>query len=160
MTDDYNPVARLGDLPRDSFDGDEHYGSEDAVLGDRLRLTALGAVYTVLPPGKSACPCHVHHAEDEMFVILEGEGSYRFGDKVYEVQAGDVLGAPIGGAEYAHKLTNTGEGPLGYVVVSSKAAIDVCEYPDSGKFLVRSDGTEKFTFIGRRETSLDYWEGE
>ena len=43
-----------------------------------------------------------------MFVILEGEGIYRFGSKSYTVMAGDVLGAPRGGVEYAHKLTNTG----------------------------------------------------
>lgn len=160
MNDTYNPVARLSELPTETFDGDDKYGCEDAVLGDRLQLTALGAVYTTLPPGKSACPFHVHHAEDEMFVILEGSGSYRFGEAVYEIQAGDVLGAPIGGAEYAHKITNTGDAPLRYVAISSKAPIDVCEYPDSGKFMVRSDGKEQFTYVGRVENTLNYWEGE
>jgi len=44
---------------------------------------------------------------------------------------------------------------------------DVIDYPDSGKFLVKGhlpvgDGTrnESFRFIGRRETSLGYWDGE
>ena len=50
----------------------------------------------------------MHHVEEEMFVILEGSGRYRFGESIYEVEAGDVLGAPCGGPEFAHKLTNTG----------------------------------------------------
>ena len=99
-----------------------------------------------------------------MFVILEGQGKYRFGDATYDVAAGDVLGAPRGGPEYAHKLVNTGDSPLRYLAISSRAMIDVCEYPDSGKFAVNSrdadSGKSHFVYIGREENSLDYWDGE
>jgi uncharacterized cupin superfamily protein len=164
MTDEYKPVARLAELPRESFSQGVQYQSLDAELSDRLRLRELGAVYTEVPPGKSACPFHVHHGEDEMFVILEGQGSYRFGEENYKVAAGDVLGAPRGGAEYAHKLVNTGEVPLRYLAISSRAMIDVCEYPDSGKFAVMSRAERfeetRFRYIGRMESALDYWDGE
>jgi uncharacterized cupin superfamily protein len=67
-------------------------------------------------------------------------------------------------AEYAHKLTNNGDVPLRYLAISSKSEMDVCEYPDSGKFLVssrRSLGEDgRFRFIGHRGDSRDYWEGE
>jgi uncharacterized cupin superfamily protein len=136
----------------------------DAEFSDRLRLTTLGAVYIEVPPGKSSCPFHVHHAEDEMFVILEGKGSYRFGEASYDVAAGDVLGAPRGGPEYAHKLVNTGDSTLRYLAISSRARIEVCEYPDSGKFGVFSrdehDGETRFRYLGRAENSIDYWDGE
>jgi uncharacterized cupin superfamily protein len=106
----------------------------------------------------------VHHAEDELFIILEGQGTYRFGDANYEVAAGDVLGAPRGGSGYAHKLINSGTVPLRYVAISSRARIDVCEYPDSGKFMVRSDAadeeSQRFVYIGRAEDTLEYWDGE
>ena len=164
MPEPYSPVARLAELPREPFSRGADYESLDSPLGKRLALTQLGAVYTEVPPGKSSCPHHVHHGIDEMFVILEGQGSYRFGDRTYEVAAGDVLGAPRGGAEFAHKLVNTGDVPLCYLAISSQCEIDVCEYPDSGKFMVFSgkDGfdAEHFRFIGRRDTTLDYWDGE
>ena len=164
MPEDYNPVARLAELPLESFTRGVQYQSSDAGLSDRLRLSTLGAVYTEVPPGKSACPFHVHHAEDELFIILEGQGSYRFGDASHAVAAGDVLGAPRGGAEFAHKLVNTGEIPLRYLAISSRAMIDVCEYPDSGKFAVMSRdercAESRFRYIGRAETTLDYWDGE
>lgn len=43
---------------------------------------------------------------------------------------------------------------------------DICEYPDSGKYLVfaagdRAEGhASTFRVIGRDSESLDYWDGE
>ncbi len=164
MSSTYQPVITMAELPMEAFEQGSGYASRDADIAGPLALASLGAVLTEVPPGKSACPFHVHHAEDELFVILEGEGEYRFGEHRYSVSAGDALGAPVGGEEYAHKLTNTGTAPLRYLSISSKAAIDVCEYPDSGKYLVRSGqggaGQSPFVRIGRAESSLDYWDGE
>jgi uncharacterized cupin superfamily protein len=159
-----NPVARIAELPLEPFSQGDAYRSADAGIAERIGLTQIGASYSEVPPGKSGCPCHVHHVEDEMFVILEGEGTYRFGAESYPVRAGDVLGAPRGGVAYAHKLTNTGNGPLKYLSISTKSAIEVCEYPDSGKFMVSSTvtagGAGKLRYIGRGDTALDYWDGE
>ncbi len=157
-----NPVAKLTSLPLESFERGQAYAGADVRVANRIGLEKLGATYTEVPPGKSSCPFHVHHVEEEMFVILEGEGRYRFGSKVYEVEAGDVLGAPCGRAEFAHKLTNTGSTTLKYLAISTMAQTDVCEYPDSGKFAVgtRSDDPEEFGFIGRAIEPLDYWDGE
>lgn len=164
MTKKLNPIARMADLPLAPFRQGEHYESLDADISDRLELTQLGAALCIVPPGKSACPFHVHHAQDEMFVILEGEGTYRFGEDKYQVRAGDVLGAPRGGAAYAHKLTNTGSIPLKYVAISSKSGTEICEYPDSGKFLAttRVPGKRQrvFRYVGRQESEVDYWDGE
>lgn len=164
MQDQINPVVRIADLPLEPFSQGNSYQSADAGIADRLGLTQIGASYSEVPPGKSGCPCHVHHVEDEMFVILEGEGTYRFGSESYPVMAGDVLGAPRGGVEHAHKLTNTGKGPLKYLSISTKSDIEVCEYPDSGKFMVSSSvaprGAGRFRYIGRGNSPLDYWDGE
>ncbi len=164
MTRKFKPIVAIDGLVLERSGHGDHYESSDARISELLKLTQIGAAYCEVPPGKSSCPFHVHHVEDEMFVILEGSGTYRFGDTSYPVSAGDVLGAPRGGAEYAHKLTNTGTVPLKYLAISSKSETDVCEYPDSGKFLVasrRSLGESRsFRFIGRGEDNRDYWEGE
>lgn len=164
MQDKLNPVARIADLPLEPFSHGDSYQSADAGIAERIGLTQIGASYSEVPPGKTGCPCHVHHVEDEMFVILEGQGTYRFGSESYQVMAGDVLGAPRGGIEYAHKLINTGKGPLKYLSISTKSDIEVCEYPDSGKYLVSSavatGGAGKFRYIGRGTSALDYWDGE
>ena len=163
MTENFRPILSISDLELTPFSHGKHYASADVRIGELLRLTNLGANYTEVPPGKSSCPFHVHHVEDEMFIILEGSGSYRFGDKTFPVKAGDILGAPCGGPEFAHKLINTGAVTLKYLAISSTSETEVCEYPDSGKFLVasrRSHGEGRFSYIGREKNSLGYWDGE
>ena len=156
---EFSPVVSLSALPLGSYERGSAYQSSDAEgVGVRLGLTRLGATYTEVAPGKSSCPYHVHHGVDEMFVILEGEGVYRFGNRRYRVGAGDVLGAPRGGPEFAHKLTNTGAGTLKYLGISSTADADVCEYPDSGKFAAQS--SLGFGIVGRHGEGVDYWDGE
>ena len=117
-----------------------------------------------MPPGKSSCPFHSHHVEDELFVILEGHGTYRYGSERQLVGPGDVLGAPAGGPETAHQIINTGTVPLKYLSISSMAATEICEYPDSGKFLAKTrpatGGRTDFRTINRGGEEVDYWEGE
>ena len=156
-----NPVVTLRALALEPFRHGKSFESADGDVSRPLGLSKLGACYLEVPPGKSSCPCHVHHVLDEMFVILQGSGEYRFGAQVYQVRAGDVLGAPCGGPAFAHKLTNTGTEALKYLAISSKAEADVCEYPDSGKFAVGSgSGAQRFGFVGRQSDQRDYWEGE
>ncbi len=77
-----------------------------------LGATKLGCNLTVVAPGKKAWPHHVHHANDEMFVILAGEGTLRFGAERYPVRAGDIIVCPAGNAERAHQLINTSAAEL------------------------------------------------
>lgn len=160
-TERLDPVATLAALPLRPFGNGAAFECQETQVAKRIGLTKLGATYVEVPVGKSASPFHVHHVLDEMFVILAGEGEYRFGDSTRAIRAGDVLGAPCGGPEFAHRLTNTGTAPLKYLAISSKSEADVCEYPDSGKFWAGAgvDG-ERFGFVGRRRDRRDYWEGE
>ncbi len=160
----YDPVFRLADASLEQSD-EAGFRSRDAMVGKALRLTRLGCAYTEVAPGETACPYHVHHAEDEMFVILSGEGEYRFGGERHAVKAGDVLGAPMGGPDYAHQLFNTGTDTLKYLAISSLADLDVQQFPDSGKFLVSSrpvagSARQRFFWKGREADMLDTFDGE
>ena len=142
------------------------YESADVRIGPMIGVKDLGISYSEVPPGKSACPFHNHHVEDEMFIILAGEGTYRFGPDSYPIKAGDVLGAPAGGQDTAHQIINTGTTPLRYYGISTMSLADVCEYPDSGKFGVFSRHTRNpydqstIRHLDRVGTGLDYWDGE
>jgi uncharacterized cupin superfamily protein len=102
-----------------------------------------------------------------MFVILEGTGTLRFGANTFPVRAGDVIACPAGGQDTAHQLIASDDGELRYLAISTMLQPDVGEYPDSGKFIVMSGnppGGSKdkrlLHFVGRRESAVDYWEGE
>ena len=161
------PVASMFDLPSRHSAKGMRFESHATRLGGAIGAKSLGAQYMVVPAGKSAFPRHCHHNNEEMFIILEGEGIYRFGDESYPVKTGDICAAPAGGVATAHQVTNTGKGDLRYLAISTRNDPDICEYPDSGKFMIESGipagggimGAE-FTMTGRERPALDYWDGE
>ncbi len=135
-------------------------------IGPVIGAEKLGAMITVVEPGKIAFPFHVHHELEEMFYVIEGSGEYRFGEEKYSIRAGDVLAAPTGGPERAHQIINTGDKILKYLAISTIGEPDVVEYPDSGKFLVYSQSEKgnpqsaRIRFIGRTDMSIGYFDGE
>ena len=135
-------------------------------IAARLGAKKLGARVTVLPPGKRAFPLHCHHANEELFVVLSGSGTLRFGGEEHALRAGDCVLAPAGGPESAHQIVNTSDAELRYLCVSTMIEPDVCEYPDSGKFAVLespkpgSAQTGRTWAMARHEGKCGYWEGE
>jgi uncharacterized cupin superfamily protein len=125
-------------------------------LTDGSAAVKLGAGYDVLAPGKRGCPYHFHHAQEEMFVILEGEGTLRVAGQMLPVRAGDVIVIPPGPA-YPHQFINTSDAPLRFISISTQERPEICEYPDSGKYLAYTKG---FRAGQRVAANLDYWDGE
>lgn len=156
------PIININDL--DKFEEHEHdsFQGKYAMIGDMIGATKLGYNLTIVSPGKKSCPFHNHHINEEMFLILEGNGILRFGDKEYSVKANDIIACPSGGREVAHQLLNTGDSELKYLALSTKEQYEICEYPDSDKILsmVGDYSNRKLTHISNAENSLDYFEGE
>ena len=135
------------------------YTSSRALFSARIGAKQLGYNLTVLPPGKAQCPFHSHHGEEEMFLILEGEGELRFGDKRYPIHKHDVIACPTGGPDVAHQIINTGATPMRYLALSTLANLDACEYPDSGKVSIVTSGPG-LRKIFRSENTVDYYDRE
>ncbi|MBX3619819.1 MAG: cupin domain-containing protein [Rhizobacter sp.] len=116
----------------------------------------LGAGFDIVPPGKRACPYHLHHAQEEMFVVIEGTGTLRVAGEHVPLRAGDVVFIPAG-PEYPHQIINTSDAPLKYLSISTRERPEVVEYPDSGKVLMSGEGLDR---MQRLQDALDYWDGE
>ena len=149
-------IRNLHDAPRRPFQRPPLYDSSYAALSDGTAARKLGAGYDVLAPGQCVCPYHFHHAQEEMFVILEGSGSLRVAGEMLPLRAGDVVFIPSG-PEYPHQIINTSDAPLKYLSISTQERPEVCEYPDSDKIVVLGRGREG---SHRRSAGLDYWDGE
>jgi uncharacterized cupin superfamily protein len=161
------PVINIADAPLISGGNGKQFASKLSRLGPLIGASKLGCMLHIVAAGEKAFPRHAHHVNEEMFYIVSGEGSYRLGEETYPVKAGDLLSAPAGDASTAHQILNTGVGELRYLAFSTKLDPDVVEYPDSNKFAVASlvppdKGlmAAKLLYIGRRETSLGYFDGE
>ena len=159
-------VRNIDDVPLERYAREPRYDTRcGGVIGPRVAGTVardLGAGYYILAPGKISCPYHFHYAEEEMFVILEGEGTLRVAGELIPIRAGDVIDIPPG-PEYPHQIVNTSDAPLRYLSISTQKRPEVCEYPDSGKYGVFT-GDERGLLAGRRihraDADLDYWDGE
>jgi len=162
-----SPVCNLDDVPLVEQSHGGRFAVRMGALAPLIGARSLGCRVCEVPPGKSGWPYHNHHRNEELFVILEGEGTYRFGAERHAVRAGDVLGAPPGGPETAHQLVNTSEAMLRYLAISTMEHPEVAEYPDSGKVGVIAGSAPGGSRDGRRILSfyragddVDYWDGE
>ncbi|MGH6836599.1 MAG: cupin domain-containing protein [Methylocella sp.] len=162
------PIVNLADVPLRDFGNGRAFAARLGRVGHLIGARRLGCQLHIVPAGKKAYPRHAHHANEEMFLILSGEGTYRAGAESFSIRASDVIAAPAGAGETAHQIANTGKDELRYLAFSTRNDPDVVEYPDSGKFAVASmipddEGLlgARVRFIGHRNAqSLDYFDGE
>lgn len=155
------PFVNLADVEFTDIEDNGYYTSRRAQFSAAIGARKLGYNLTVLPPGKAQCPFHSHRAEEEMFLILEGEGELRYGSETFQIRRHDVIACPTGDRTTAHQIINTGSVELRYLALSNRAEIEVCEYPDSDKVGVHADNPDPGLHKMYRATStVDYYDGE
>jgi len=149
-------IVNVGDLEPMERDG--------ATVGRRVRYPArsAGSVRTGLRhaevlPGKLNAPPHCHSAEEEIFVVLDGDGHLLLweeeGVAEHPVRAGSVVARPPGtGVAHAFRA---GEHGMTLLMYGTRDPSDICFYPRSGKVYFIGLG-----LITRLGESLDYWDGE
>jgi uncharacterized cupin superfamily protein len=154
-------IRNIDEVPMTRLLREPHYDARGARLAQGTAAQRLGASFDVIEPGKRGCPYHLHHAQEEMFIILEGTGTLRVAGEMLPIRAGDVIFMPAG-PEYPHQIINTSEAQLKYYSISTKETPEICEYPDSGKYLAEGSlaSNTPFDVISRQAQALDYWDGE
>ena len=154
-------IRNFDDSPMEHFVREPLYESTGARLARGTAARKLGASVDVVAPGKVTCPYHLHHAQEEMFVVLAGEGTLRVAGERLPLRTGDVVFIPAG-PDYPHQIINTSSAPLKYLSISTQESPEICEYPDSNKFLAEATGARgrAFDVIQSRQPSLDYWADE
>jgi uncharacterized cupin superfamily protein len=137
-----------------------------ARLGRQAGCEKLGASLYELPPGASSFPLHIHHANEELIIVLAGRPTLRGLDSEHELAPGEVVVCPTGRAG-AHRLDNRGGEYARVLILSTMLYPEVTEYPDSGKLMARnypSGGEpprEAFEIILRTDARVeDYFAGE
>jgi uncharacterized cupin superfamily protein len=97
-------------------------------------------------------PPHVHSLEEELFVVLDGEGVLLLGEEEHPVRAGSVISCPA--ASRVSHAFRAAETPLTLLAYGTREPGDLAYYPRSRKLSFRGLGV-----IGRLEP-VDYWDGE
>jgi uncharacterized cupin superfamily protein len=121
-------------------------------IGDHFGARTTGLSMLQLDPGSRSFPFHCHSAEEELFVVLEGEGTLRLGDERHALAPGSLVSRPAG-TGIAHQFI-AGDGGMTVLAYSDIEPNDLAFYPDSGKVKLRGLN------VMLRVEPVDYWDGE
>lgn len=156
------PFVNLADVVFTDLEENGYYTSKRAKFSASIGARKLGYNLTELPLGKAQCPFHSHRAEEEMFLILTGEGELRYGSEHHRIQKHDVIACPAGDATTAHQIINTGSTIMRYLSLSNMSDLEVCEYPDSNKTGVYAEASDSSGIrkIFHSETTVGYYDRE
>jgi uncharacterized cupin superfamily protein len=98
-------------------------------LGRRLGSELLGATIFQAEPG-TAGVYHLHHANEEWLIILEGTPTLRTPAGEHELRPGQTV-VFRRGADGAHAISNYSGRSARWLMFSTMNHPDVCEYPDA-----------------------------
>jgi uncharacterized cupin superfamily protein len=121
-------------------------------LGQAVGSTNTGIQHVEVASGKESGPQHCHSSEEEIFIILEGDGVLVLDSEETPVRAGHVVSRPSG-TGVSH-MFRAGEPGLTYLAYGTRDPNDICYYPRSGK--INFGGVRVIARVER----LDYWDGE
>jgi uncharacterized cupin superfamily protein len=151
-------VVALADLEGDYGGIVKHPGRAGGAVRSGLNWIAL-------PGGEEGAPPHCHSAEEEAFVVLDGEGTLELWappqpgavpaaepQETHMLRRGHVVARPAG-TRISHCF-RAGASGLSYLAYGTRDSNDVCYYPRSNKIFFRGLG-----LIARLEP-LAYSDGE
>ncbi len=113
-----------------------------------------GLNHVVLSAGQQGAAAHCHSMEEELFVLLGGEGVLELWQRGVEspeehpLRSGDVVSRPAG-TGVAHAI-RPGELGMTYLAYGTREPSDMCFYPQSGRVSLRGLG------IALRSPEIEY----
>ena len=148
---------------------EDDWGAEQSRPGytwKRKRISGelLGLSVFEVPPGEKSFPYHLHHANEEMLVVLAGTPTLRTPQEERVLSPGEAV-VFRRGPEGAHQVRNDSEEAVRYLMISTLISPDVAEYPDSGKVgaMARPPGQRDrpgLVAVFPLDAQVDYFEGE
>lgn len=112
---------------------------DEGVRGERLLErpagTKLRSAVWELDPGKASGQYHVHHATEELLLVLRGRPTLRTPEGERQLEEGDVVHFPSG-PDGAHQVINRSEGVVRFLMAASHTGLDIIEYLDDSQVVV------------------------
>jgi uncharacterized cupin superfamily protein len=131
-------------------------------VGAAAGAEKLGATLYEVDPGGRVSPLHIHHANEELLIVLTGRPTLRTGDGERELEAGEVVAFPAG-RRGAHQVLNRSDDPARVLIASTMHYPEVVEHPDSAKVVAmsgRPDETVAMVLAFRRDDAVPVTHGE
>ena len=131
-------IVNLGDLEPEVWELEPDMGAASTFVADAAGSVRAGLNHDRVPPGKLNTAPHCHSAEEEIMVVLDGDGTLLLGDEEHVVRRGHVVARPPG-TRVAHAFRG-GESGLSLLVYGTREPNDISYYPRSGVVALRGVG--------------------
>ncbi|MBV8258153.1 MAG: cupin domain-containing protein [Actinobacteria bacterium] len=112
-------------------------GVRGARLLERPPGTKLVSAVWELDPGAESPQYHLHHATEELLLVVAGTATLKTPEGERMLEPGEVVHFPLG-APGAHKVLNRSDAPVRYLMIAAHSRLDVIEYLDTNEVVVYS----------------------
>jgi uncharacterized cupin superfamily protein len=119
-------------------------GRSSLRLGQAGGLTQFGVNLVTLEPGALSSLRHWHRHEDEFVMVTEGECTLIDDAGEHVMRPGDCAAFPAGDPN-GHHFVNRTDRPARFLVIGSRAPVEVVTYCDHDLMVTVADGTATFT---------------
>jgi uncharacterized cupin superfamily protein len=144
-------VIRATDIPHVTVDR-PGWEQVHRHISAHVGATTTGMSLFAVGPNAKSFPFHCHSAEEELFVVLDGEGTLRLGDERHPLRRGSIVSRPAG-TRIAHQFI-AGDRAMTVLAYSNVEPNDLAFHPDSNKVKLRGLN------VMMRVEPVDYWDGE
>ena len=105
---------------KDRFNGEKHFGG---AFPNNLKVSSEDTdggfcAFESIGNAKIGPPLHIHHKQDELFMVKEGEFTIMVGNETFKLKPGDTLLAP---RKLPHAFVQTSEGISKLIVLFQPA---------------------------------------
>jgi len=108
-------------VPPDGGDTVFFVGDTYTTLLSGTQTGGTFALLEALVPAHTGPPPHIHHAEDETFILLDGVVDFHVADDVHRAEPGSVVFVPRG---IRHHFGNAGDGAARMLFMYSPAGME------------------------------------
>ncbi|HEV8687478.1 MAG TPA: cupin domain-containing protein [Gaiellaceae bacterium] len=130
-------IVNVEDAKGDEWRAGDDMGALTKELAGKRSVLA-GLNLDIVPPGLLNTAPHFHSAEEEVFVVIDGEGTLLLGDEEHPVRRGHVVARPPG-TKVAHAFRG-GDTGITVLLYGTREPNDMTYYPRSDVFALRGIG--------------------
>jgi uncharacterized cupin superfamily protein len=133
--------VRLSDIKPFDYEFGRNIGGKMADVGRTVGSKTIGLTIQTIRPGCFSSRRHKHVFQEEILIVMAGEGTLHHGNERIRISAGDCV-CYLPEDPEAHNVQNTGTTDLVVWAFGNRFPHEVALYPDQGLAFVEGLGAD------------------
>ena len=132
---------KLSDIKPFPYSFGPGIGGTMADVGRTVGSKTIGLVVQTIPPGQFSSRRHKHVFQEEILIVMAGQGALHHGPQRIQMVAGECV-CYLPEDPEAHNFENTGQTDLVVWAFGNRFSYEVALYPDQGTAFVEGLGKD------------------